>query len=216
MEIPNLQALLSQSTQYIKVWAEDWNAVKGKLQLFSRPSIYADWQADAEPFDVVLGKNGLAWGQGLHTIPANATNIKKEGDNKAPVGVFKISTAFGYAEESPNSNFPYIYLHEKMLGVDDPESAYYNCIIDSSKVQTKDWNSAEIMLREDGLYEYGLVIDHNSDPAIPGFGSCIFMHIWRGENMGTEGCTAMSKEKILQILQWLRPDTNPVLVQIIS
>src|SRR5688572_22936501 len=110
-----LDKLLSQSTQYIKVWAEDWNAIKGKLQLFSRQSIYAEWQADSEPFDVVLGKNGLAWGHGLHQILANAINIKKEGDNKAPVGVFKISAAFGYSEQSPNPNFPYIYLHKKML-----------------------------------------------------------------------------------------------------
>lgn len=216
MENLPFDELLSHSTQYINVWAESWDAVKGKLQLFSRQTIYADWQADAEPFDVVLGKNGLAWGKGLHKVPANATNIKKEGDNKAPVGVFKISAAFGYAEESPNRSFPYIYLHEKMLGVDDPHSIYYNQIIDSSDIEIKDWNSVEIMLREDGLYEYGLVIDHNAAPAVPGFGSCIFMHIWRSENQGTEGCTAIPKEKILQIIQWLKPEANPLLVQIIA
>jgi L,D-peptidoglycan transpeptidase YkuD (ErfK/YbiS/YcfS/YnhG family) len=216
MENLPLDELLSNSTQYIKVWAEDWNSVKGKLQLFSRQSIYADWQADSEPFDVVLGKNGLAWGRGLHNIPASATIIKKEGDNKAPVGVFRISCAFGYSKQSPNPHWPYIYLHEKMLGVDDPASQYYNCLIDSSKIQHKDWNSAEIMLREDGLYQYGLVIDHNLNPAVPGAGSCIFMHTWRSENHGTEGCTAMPKENILKILQWLKAESNPLLVQIVG
>ena len=215
MEDLPLDELLSQSTQYIKVCADSWDSIQGTMQLFSRKDIYAAWQADSEPFPVVLGKNGLAWGSGLHQTPTSDTNIKKEGDNKAPVGVFKISCAFGYDQESPNPDWPYIYLYEKMLGVDDPKSQYYNCIIDSSKIEHKDWNSAEIMLREDGLYEYGLVIDHNLNPALPGSGSCVFMHIWRGENSGTEGCTAMPKKNILHLLQWLAPMSNPLLVQIV-
>ncbi len=215
MEIPGLAELLSGSTQYIKVVADGWDAVTGKLQLFSRESIYADWKQDGEAFDVVLGKTGLAWGKGLHTIPSGETNIKQEGDNKAPIGVFRISSAFGYAEESPNPEFPYIYLHEKMIGIDDPGSKYYNQVVDSTHV-VQDWKSAEVMLREDGLYEYGLIIDHNTSPAEPGFGSCIFMHIWRDENQGTEGCTAMPGESILRVLKWLRPETSPLLVQLVQ
>ncbi|RYD79704.1 MAG: D-alanyl-D-alanine dipeptidase, partial [Sphingobacteriales bacterium] len=156
-----LHELLSTSKQYILVTAPGWDSVKAELKLFSRETIYGNWQQDGETIDVVVGKNGLAWGRGLHKIPVEAENIKIEGDNKAPIGVFRIGCSFGTHKTSQNPNWPHIYIHEKMLGIDDPDSRYYNCIVDSSEIPDKDWKSAETMNREDGLYEYGLVVEHN-------------------------------------------------------
>ena len=60
----------------------------------------------------------------------------------------------------------------------------------------KDWNSYEIMLRDDGLYDRGLVINHNMNPSLVKYGSAIFMHIWPSEMFSTAGCTAMSKKNM--------------------
>jgi D-alanyl-D-alanine dipeptidase len=70
------------------------------------------------------------------------------------------------------------------------------------------------MLRPDGLYRWGLVVDHNAEPVIAGGGSCIFMHIWLGPDMGTTGCTAMAQEQLESVLARLDPARRPLLVQL--
>jgi L,D-peptidoglycan transpeptidase YkuD (ErfK/YbiS/YcfS/YnhG family) len=209
----NYAPLLKDSLQYILVTAKDWDSIEATMTLFERKTLDSKWQISSGPFDVVLGKKGLAWGKGLHTIPADNNPKKKEGDLRAPAGVFNLSFAFGYSPIK-TIRWPYLAITENMIAVDDPKSDYYNCVVDKSLIEKIDWDSKEIMLREDGLYKCGLVIDYNMYPAIPGAGSCIFMHIWRGPGMGTEGCTAMPEEKMKIILDWLDPDANPVLVQV--
>jgi len=52
-------------------------------------------------------------------------------------------------------------------------------------------------------------------PAVPGNGSCIFLHIWRGPGQGTAGCTAMPEEILLDTIHWLNSKApNAVLVQL--
>ena len=70
------------------------------------------------------------------------------------------------------------------------------------------------MQRPDGLYERGLIIKHNMNPVAAGFGSAIFMHIWRSSSQPTAGCTAMSKTQLEKVLSWLKPGLNPILVQL--
>jgi L,D-peptidoglycan transpeptidase YkuD (ErfK/YbiS/YcfS/YnhG family) len=79
---------------------------------------------------------------------------------------------------------------------------------------TKDWDSAETMLRPDGLYEWGVVEGHNLPPTQPGAGSCLFLHIWRGLGKPTSGCTSMSRQEMVRLARWLDPNEKPVLVQL--
>ena len=46
-----------------------------------------------------------------------------------------------------------------------------------------------------------------------GNGSCIFMHIWENDHSGTAGCTAMTEANLLKILNWIRAEKHPLLVQ---
>jgi len=102
-------------------------------------------------------------------------------------------------------------ISETLLAVDDPQSRFYNQIVDSAQV-VKDWASTEFMRRADGLYRCGIVVAHN--PANQsGAGSCIFMHLWRGEGQPTAGCTAMSEENLKRVLAWLDPALEPRLIQ---
>src|SRR5215510_581259 len=86
---------LYASTQLIVVTTSDWNAVEGKLQRYERAAPGGKWQAVGEPFSVVVGKNGLGWGSGISAVDHDSDDpIKKEGDGKAPAGVFRLTTSF--------------------------------------------------------------------------------------------------------------------------
>jgi D-alanyl-D-alanine dipeptidase len=203
------------ATQMVVVTTSGWNAVDGRMQRFERASAHKKWKPVGDSYAVVVGKSGLAWGAGIIPVaPADpADPVKKEGDGRAPAGVFRLSTAFGYApQEQSGWKMPYVSLTQSVECVDDSNSKFYNRVVDHGTVSA-DWNSSEHMLRPDELYRWGIVVDHNSGPARPGGGSCIFLHIWRGAGIGTVGCTAMPRERVEALLSWLDPAHEPLLVQ---
>jgi L,D-peptidoglycan transpeptidase YkuD (ErfK/YbiS/YcfS/YnhG family) len=205
---------LSQSRQCIVVVSRDWNARAGVLRAYERKSSRSDWQIHGPEIPVVLGKTGLAWGRGLAKPDGGQIPIKREGDNKAPAGIFGLGPAFGYAPASQARwvSLRYLPLTKQIEGIDDPRSRYYNQLVDRSKVRRVDWQSSEQMLRADDLYKWGVVVRHNT-PAQSGAGSCIFLHIWKNAGTATTGCTAMPEESLVRLLGWLDPGARPLLVQ---
>jgi L,D-peptidoglycan transpeptidase YkuD (ErfK/YbiS/YcfS/YnhG family) len=63
------------------------------------------------------------------------------------------------------------------------------------------------------LYRIGVVIEH-SWTQIPGFGSCIILHIWRGPNFPTDGCTAMAVSNLRTLIHWIVASKTPLFVQL--
>jgi len=202
--------------QLVLVTTADWSAVTGTLQRFERAEFNQPWKAVGTAIPIVVGRNGMAWGRGLHGAPTGAGPIKQEGDGKAPAGVFRLSAAFGYVsrQDARNVKLPYIESRTSSECVDDVESTHYNRILDRSQTATTDWKSSEQMRRADDLYRWGVVVDHNAGTPIPGGGSCIFLHIWFSPSTGTSGCTAMEPTRIEELLGWLDPVAGPVLVQL--
>ena len=198
---------LASSGQLIVVTTPDWSASQGVARRFEREG--SRFRSVGEPFAVVLGKNGMAWGKGLGGIAPDAGPAKREGDGKAPAGVFSLGAAFGHAAAA-DTRLPYLALTPTVECVDDSQSAHYNSVIDSATL-AKDWNSSERMHSEP-LYRKGIVIEHNSPPS-PASGSCIFFHIWRGPASPTLGCTAMDQADISRLFDWLDPRQLPLLVQ---
>ncbi|MDD5359278.1 MAG: hypothetical protein PHI79_03350 [Sulfurovaceae bacterium] len=198
--IPN-----KQHTQMIVVISDDYNSSNAKLQRYFQED--NKWKQVGERIDIKIGKNGMGWGLGLHDTPKDATIIKKEGDGKAPIGIFELGSAFGYDEY--NVEYPYAVMTEMNHCVDDGNSKYYNQIIDILNIKTQDYTSFENMKFEANYYKYGIVVKHNPDN-IPDRGSCIFMHI---KSIPTSGCDAMSEDQIKDIISWLKKDANPILVQ---
>jgi len=210
---------LDPSTQLLVVTTADWNSVEGVLQRYERRHPSEIWKTVGDRITVVVGERGLGWGVGEFPTDNPQTRdpmdpVKKEGDGKAPAGVFTLSTAFGYAAQAKAGwKMPYLRLTASVECVDDSTSKFYNRVLDRSEV-SPDWNSSEHMLRPDELYRWGIVVDHNAKPPNPGTGSCIFMHIWSGRGRGTVGCTAMPQEKLESVLGWLDPARKPLLVQL--
>ncbi|HEF4761512.1 TPA: hypothetical protein SAN82_003966 [Pseudomonas putida] len=200
---------LDDSQQLIVVTSKGWDDIQGIAQRYERHgNTFEKFEAS---FPVVLGKHGMGWGQGLNGIEGLQGPVKQEGDGKAPAGVFKLGTAFGYAAAA-DTRLPYLALTPSIECVDDSQSTHYNQLVDGSTV-TKDWSSSERMRRNDELYRQGVFIEHNT-PSSPVAGSCIFFHIWRGPTTPTRGCTAMAPADIARLFSWLDPRQSPLLVQL--
>lgn len=205
---------LDPSRQCIVVLANHWTSTTGVMHAFERDAATAAWKERGPAIAVVLGKNGLGPGRGLVRLDFQGAPKKQEGDNRAPAGIFRLPSAFGYASKRSAAwiKLPYLASSAQTEGIDDPHSRYYNKLVDRSKVAQIDWRSSEKMRRDDVLYKWGVLVDHNPT-AIPGAGSCIFLHIWKNSAAPTAGCTAMPESDLVRLLRWLDPARHPILVQ---
>lgn len=207
---------LQEAQQLIVVTTQSWSAVSGTLHAFARGAD-GRWVSAGADTRIVVGKSGLGWGRGLVPVIGFTGPVKQEGDGRAPAGAFALGTAFGYAP--PDSarwlHLPYVQATTSLECVDDPASRWYNQVLPrQSAVPAPDWHSSEIMRLSSDQYRWGVVVNHNIDPAQPGDGSCIFLHIWSQEGAGTVGCTAMTERNLKVIMEWLDPRRRPVLVQL--
>jgi D-alanyl-D-alanine dipeptidase len=216
----------AHSTQMILVTTSNWDAIGGTLQRYERGTAHEMWRQIGDPIPIVVGMNGMAWGIGLIATDNPAVRLtsdpqKKEGDGRAPAGVFALGTAFGSASKPlAGLKLPYLNLTPSIECVDDARSKYYNRVVDRSTV-APDWSSSEHMLSVGEAYRWGIVVDQNSsvmqvnnNPPIPEGGSCVFLHIWRSRSRGTAGCTAMPQSDLEILLTWLDPKREPLLVQL--
>jgi D-alanyl-D-alanine dipeptidase len=199
--------------QLIVVTTPDWGSVRGTLRRFERRGVRAGWRQAGEAFDVVVGRGGLGWGAGLVEIEG-AGPPKREGDGRAPAGVFTLTRAFGFApaREAAWLRLPYTPLTPAVECVDDAASSQYNRVVDRSALREVDWNSSERMREVEG-YAWGVVVAHNAG-RVPGLGSCIFLHVWAGPEKGTAGCTAMERRNLETLLRGLDSRKKPLLVQL--
>jgi len=203
----------AQSRQLVLSTAPGWDATRATLQAYERPSADAAWTAVGAPIQASLGRSGLAWGRGRHP-PGLAGPQKQEGDGRSPAGVFDLRVLTGYDAEPPRGvRLPYRQATPTLRCVDDARSRFYNQLVDESRV-AKDWSSAEDMRRADELYRFVVWVGHNDEPVVPGGGSCIFLHLRKGADSVTAGCTAFEPEPMQRLLRWLDSQARPVLVQL--
>ena len=203
---------LAGAEQLVVVVTPEWNATSGELRRYSRASTSASWQPEGDATRIVVGRTGLAWDPAFAN---GALPIKREGDGKAPAGIFPLDTAFGFAPRAELSwlRVPYVALQPTSDCVDDVGSQYYNTVVDRATVPRLDWTSAEHM-REISVYRLGVIVGYNAAPPRRGGGSCIFLHIWSGPQSVTAGCTAMEESALKSLVRWLDRARRPVLVQL--
>lgn len=194
------------STQLVTVVSGQWNEFQARLRRYERTP-GERWKPVGSPIDVVLGRDGYAWGRGLHGSGAPEGRpgpTKREGDGRSPAGVFSIGSAYGYAATDGNISLPYTQATPDLRCVDDPQSPHYNQIVSTTDTAV-DWGSAEHMLRDDDLYVLTIVVEHNTEATRANAGSCIFLHLWQGPDRGMSGCTAMSMSALEELASWLQP-----------
>lgn len=138
------------------------------------------------------------------------TYEKREGDKKTPLGVYRFNKAFGILDD-PGTVMPYYKLTDHDYWVDDPDSQYYNRMVNTREVK-KDWNSAEHLIQSSPYYNYVLSLTYNED-AVPGKGSAIFLHCTAEGYPGSSGCICIPQEEMKTLLQCADEKTKIVILE---
>lgn len=153
------------------------------------------WARTGDLRRAILGAKGLAWSWASKNLAPAGEPVKREGDRKSPAGFFSLGKPFGF---SPRKGGNYTRLEKgEHYCVDDPDSPHYNSIIPRTKAEGA--KGGEDMATID-QYREGLFIDYPTNRALKG-GSCIFVHVWRGEGSATTGCVALQESDVVEMQQ---------------
>ena len=143
-------------------------------------------------FKCVIGKKGL-------------TKKKIEGDKKTPVGIFSLGNLY-YRKDRvkiPKTKIKCIKITPKMGWCDDVRyEKKYNKMISINKK-----NHHEKLYRKNRQYDLLIPIKYNYKKAIPGKGSCIFLHLTK-KFKPTLGCIAIEKKDFLIMLKLIKKNTK--------
>lgn len=208
---PAAGSLVADSRQLVFVVVPGWDAPRGTLTTFERDAA-GSWRRRAASHAVLVGRNGSAWGRGLHPVPDDGPQ-KREGDGRSPAGIFAIGPAFG-AAATCETGLAYRPLTADDWCIDVVGSPLYNRIVDGREVGAAAVaGSTEPMRRDlhlggDRSYELGFVIGHNT-AGRAGAGSCIFAHLLGDPPAPTAGCTAMTEPQLRELLRWLDAAARP-------
>jgi len=207
-----LTALTEQSQQAVVALTSSWNSSYANLYLYEKKG--SQWVPVSGPHKVRLGKNGSAWGLGIHPNPRGA-KLKREGDRRTPAGIFHIGGAWGYPKAiKRHPRLAYRQVTSRDLWVEDSTSRYYNQHLVLNHEPRAAWEKKAQMKQGDYAHALKLFVAHNPPPkAKPNAGSAVFFHIWRGGgSKATFGCTTMPKEKLENMIAWINPEKRPIYI----
>jgi L,D-peptidoglycan transpeptidase YkuD (ErfK/YbiS/YcfS/YnhG family) len=190
---PALGALPADAAQAVVVRAVAAGRCDASWQTWERAG--SGWRAVGAPVACVVGRSGVV----------DAAR-KREGDGGTPAGVFALRRAFG-KDADLATGLRYVAATADDHWVDDPRAPQYNqWVVGAPGV------SAERLRRDDGQYDVAAVLEHNTDPVVPGKGSAIFLHVWSGPGKPTAGCVAAAEADVRRLLGWLDRARRPVVV----
>lgn len=193
--------------QLIVGLAADWDANRGTIQRYEREG--SGWKPVGAPIAVLFGRSGLAWGRGV-LGEGEPGREKVEKDWRAPAGVFRIGKIYTYDKTLPaGADYPFHTVNENDAWIDDVNHPQYNQHVEVDLKNPPAWFAKQKMRLGDFAYHWLVEIRHNSDPASPGHGSAIFLHIRRGPDKPSAGCTTMAEKDLVTLIEWLRADARP-------
>ena len=130
---------------------------------------------------------------------------KREGDGATPIGDFPLR-ALWYREDRvgvPGTHLPLHPVLRESGWCDDPADPAYN-----QPVSLPYKGRHENLWRGDGLYDLVVPLGYNDDPVVPGKGSAIFLHVAQEDYAPTEGCVAVARDALLDLLKLCGPETR--------
>jgi len=129
----------------------------------------------------------------------------KEGDNVTPKGIFKITKIYYRADRIKNikANIKQIKIKKNMGWCDDSKSNFYN-----KEINLPSKLSHEKLYRRDNIYDLIAVLNYNMNPVLKNKGSAIFIHIAKNSYKKTQGCIALNKKNLIQIISQIKKNTK--------
>lgn len=156
---------------------------------------------------IIVTETSLQWNG--RTVPcrlgrAGLAADKQEGDLRTPVGIFPLRCCYYRPDrlDAPQTELPVVALMPEDAWCDEPNHPLYN-----QHVTLPFSGRHEKLWREDHVYDLIVPLGYNDDPIVPDKGSAIFMHLMRDDGVGTEGCVALARADLLELLQSCGPET---------
>jgi L,D-peptidoglycan transpeptidase YkuD (ErfK/YbiS/YcfS/YnhG family) len=130
---------------------------------------------------------------------------EREGDFITPKGKFKLIKIYYRSDriKKISSVLKKIKIKKNMGWCDDVSSNYYNKQI---KINKK--FSHEKLYRKDNVYDIVVVLNYNLNPIIKGKGSAIFLHVAKKNYKKTQGCIALKKNELLNLVSKIKRNTQ--------
>jgi len=129
---------------------------------------------------------------------------KAEGDGATPIGRFPLRQVLYRPDRIGRvaTGLPVRALQADDGWCDAPDDAQYNRLVKLPFAA-----SHEVLWRADGLYDLIVVVGYNDEPVTSGRGSAIFLHVARADFGPTDGCVALARPALLDVLARCGPQT---------
>jgi len=155
----------------------------------------------------VSASGELLWANRTYRCAIGRTGVrvdKREGDGATPAGRFPLRRVLYRPDRlsAPATRLPVAPLTPADVWCDDPADPQYN-----RAVRLPYAARHEELWHADALYDVVVVIGHNDAPVVAGLGSAIFMHVAGADYRPTEGCVALARQDLLEVLVGVGPDT---------
>jgi L,D-peptidoglycan transpeptidase YkuD (ErfK/YbiS/YcfS/YnhG family) len=156
-----------------------------------RISATGELQWDSRTYRCALGRGGVR-------------ADKREGDGATPVGQFPLRRVLYRPDRlsAPTTRLPVAPLAPDDGWCDDPADPQYN-----RPVRLPYAGRHEELWRADAIYDVIVVIGHNDAPVVAGMGSAIFMHLASADYRPTQGCVALARPDLLDVLAGVGTET---------
>ncbi|MGW1169129.1 LysM peptidoglycan-binding domain-containing protein [Streptomyces sp. NPDC002550] len=166
-------------------------------------------------------KSGTTWKQVYSTtharVGANGVTdgaTRQQGTDTTPTGTYTITQGFGVGA-NPGTKMPYHHVASDDWWVEDPSSPYYNQMRTSEQggfpLTESGVHGSEHLINYPTQYHNALVINFNTNPAVPGRGAGIFLHDLGPQAGPTAGCVALPATVMTEIIRWIDPAQHPVI-----
>ena len=162
------------------------------------------------PADLVVTPRGLRfWGRLFPCTlgRGGVTGSKREGDGATPRGVHRIVGMLYRPDRIARPTRWALPIRPGDLWSDDPADPAYNRMVRAPYAF-----SHERLWRADPLYDLVILTGWNWPVAVPGNGSAIFLHRWRGPGQPTAGCVALRPDHLGWIAGRIHPGSRLVVL----
>ena len=139
------------------------------------------------------GKNGFA-----------AASSRKEGSKTTPVGSFPITLAFG-SGSNPGTSMTYRRITSKSYWSSANNSTYNTWVESSTPIRGEHLINCSV-------YKYALAVGFNTNPAVYGRGSAIFLHCKSADHWYTDGCISIQEKYVLSLMKSLKNGAYIIIV----
>ena len=206
-------ARVGDARQVIVVEAPRWSSTEGTLTAFEKSD--GEWAIAQPTVRAQLGYGGLVRG-----------DRRRQGTGTVPTGVFDILSGFG-RKADPGTELDYIQVDRNDAWTYNPKApSTYNVFQDTDR-SWKSYGGYVEELWDMGMqYDYVAVLDYNlpegpirtakngirrsTTPPDTSRGGGIFLHVDNGNK--TAGCVAVKRSVMRDLMRWLDPDKDPVIV----